>query len=191
MADEYTSGDYRYWHLSVPSPELTTAIDDGWFSVRGRILDLGCGAGTEVGFLAGLGATAVGVDLSFEALRIATREQRSGRFARADVQRLPFASGSFDAALDRGCLHYLPPDARARYAAEVARVLRPGGRFLLRACLRAAGVRNDLDERVLRSIFAGWRVRSIVSDEIPTDSRVMDAIVTRLEQRGPQPSARG
>jgi hypothetical protein len=31
---------------------------------------------------------------------------------------------------------------------------------------------------------------SIVSDEIPTDSRVMDAIVARLEQRGPQSSAR-
>jgi hypothetical protein len=35
VADEYASGDYRYWHLSVPSPELTAAIDDGWLSVRG------------------------------------------------------------------------------------------------------------------------------------------------------------
>ena len=59
MADEYASGEYRYWHLSVPSPELTQAIEDGWFPTRGRVLDLGCGAGTEVGFLPGLGATSV------------------------------------------------------------------------------------------------------------------------------------
>ena len=45
MADEYASGEYRYWHLSVPSPELTQAIEDGWFPTRGRVLDLGCGNG--------------------------------------------------------------------------------------------------------------------------------------------------
>ena len=45
----------------------------------------------------------------------------------------------------------------------------------------AAGIRNDLDESVLRSVFVGWRVRSIVSHEIPTDDRMMQAIVARLE----------
>jgi SAM-dependent methyltransferase len=64
VADEYASGEYRYWHLSVPSPELTLAIEDGSFPTRGCVLDLGCGAGTEVGFLAGLGATSVGIDRS-------------------------------------------------------------------------------------------------------------------------------
>ena len=43
----------------MPSPELTQAIEHGWFPTRGRVLDLGCGAGTELGFLAGLGATSV------------------------------------------------------------------------------------------------------------------------------------
>ena len=172
MADEYASGEYRYWHLSVPSPELTQAIEDGWFPTRGRVLDLGCGAGTEVGFLGGLGATSVGIDLSIDALTIASGEHGSGRFVQADVGQLPFAAGSFDSALDRGCLHYLPRDAR---------VLRPGGRFLLRACLREAGIRNDLDESALRSVFVGWRVRSIVSEEIPTDDRMIQAMIARLE----------
>jgi hypothetical protein len=88
-----------------------------------------------------------------------------------------------------GCLHYLPRDARSRYATEVARVLHPGGRFLLRACLRAAGIRNDLDESALRSVFVGWRVRSIVSEEIPTDDRMMQAIVARLDTCS-EPSSR-
>ena len=38
-----------------------------------------------------------------------------------------------------------------------------------------------LDETALRSVFVGWRVRSIVSEEIPTDVRMMPAIVARLE----------
>jgi SAM-dependent methyltransferase len=89
VAGEYASGEYRYWHLSVPSPELTVAIEDGWFPTRGRVLDLGCGAGTEVGFLAGLGATSVGIDLSVDALTIAFAEHGSGRFVQADVTQLP------------------------------------------------------------------------------------------------------
>jgi predicted TPR repeat methyltransferase len=83
---------FTLWHLSVSSPELTQAIEDGWFPTRGRVLDLGCGAGTEVGFLAGLGATSVGIDLSVHALTIASGEHASGRFVQADVGRLPFAA---------------------------------------------------------------------------------------------------
>jgi len=44
-----------------------------------------------------------------------------------------------------------------------------------------AGIRNDLDETALRSVFVGWRVRSIVTEEIPTDDQMMQAIVARLE----------
>jgi len=38
VADEYASGEYRYWHLSVPSPEFTVAIEDGSFPTRGRMM---------------------------------------------------------------------------------------------------------------------------------------------------------
>ncbi len=50
----------------------------------------------------------------------------SPAFARADVCRLPFHGDCFDAALDRGCFHYLVPQDRLRYADELRRVLRPG-----------------------------------------------------------------
>lgn len=56
-------------------------------------------------------------------------------FVRGDVLALPFAAGVFDVALDRGCFHYLSPARWPDYAAEAQRVLRPGGRMLLRACL--------------------------------------------------------
>jgi predicted TPR repeat methyltransferase len=71
VADEYASGEYRYWHLSVPSPELTQAIEDGWFPTRGRVLDLGCGAGTEGRLPCWARRHVRGIDLSVHALTIA------------------------------------------------------------------------------------------------------------------------
>jgi hypothetical protein len=44
-----------------------------------------------------------------------------------------------------------------RYEEEAHRVLRAGGRLLLRACLHSAGIRNDIDEELLHRVFARWR----------------------------------
>jgi len=102
-------------------------------------------------------------------------------FVQADVLELPFAQASFDVVLDRGCLHYLRAADRPRYAAEVWRVLCPGGRFLLRLPVRPR-VRNDLSESLLRQMFAGWRIVSLKQAQIPSDTRQMVALVARLQR---------
>jgi SAM-dependent methyltransferase len=180
LDDEYTSGEYHYWHLSVPSPELESAIERGWIPRHGRVLDVGCGAGTEVGYLVRCGADAVGVDLSMAALRIASRTVPNGRLIQADVLHLPFSSASFDAAIDRGCFHYLDARDRPRYVAELARIVRPGGRFLLRASLRSHGVRNGIDENRIRRVFEGWPIALMEREAIPTDERTLDALVVHM-----------
>jgi hypothetical protein len=60
------------------------------------------------------------------------------------------------------------------------RVLRPGGRLLLRASLMAAGVRNDIDEQVIRPVFAGWRVGHLERTRIPSDTRLLDVLLVLL-----------
>jgi len=99
---------------------------------------------------------------------------------RADVRQLPFRRHCFDAAIDRGCFHYPGPDDRPAYAAELLRVLRPGGKLLLRASLRAAGVRNDMDEEVIGRTFAAWRIEHMERTEVPSDTRMLEVIVARL-----------
>ena len=47
------------------------------------------------------------------------------------MSRLDDLSGPFDFALDLGCFHSLEPRQRSRYAATVARVLRPGSTFMM------------------------------------------------------------
>ncbi len=190
MADPYDSGVHEWWHLSSPSPELLGALGDGWLSGSGRVLDLGCGLGSEIAHLAAMGVAAFGVDLSLLALKRAGELNTGLRLVRADVLRLPFSDGSFDALLDRGCFHYLSAVDRPAYAREAARVLGPGGRLLLRACLKAAGVRNDIDVEVLRRTFAQWRFRDVFQATVPSDTRPMAALVARLKLSAPGPLTR-
>jgi SAM-dependent methyltransferase len=180
-ADHYGNGTYQWWHLSTASPELVAALADGWLTGTGRVLDLGCGLGTEAGYLASIGWLAVGIDLSMVALARAAGLHADTRFLCADLRWLPFRRGFFDAALDRGCFHYLQPGDRPRYAAEARRVLRPGGKLLLRASLRAAGVRNDIDEAVISDAFTGWQIAGMERAAVPSDTRQLEVLVVRLQ----------
>jgi SAM-dependent methyltransferase len=96
------------------------------------------------------------------------------------VLRLPLPTARADLLLDRGCFHYLEAKDRDRYAAEGRRVLRPGGRLLLRACRSAAGVANDIDQALIEHVFAGWHLDQVGVRDIPSDTRHMPALVARL-----------
>jgi SAM-dependent methyltransferase len=184
MTDHYANETCRWWHLSGPSPELISALDEGWLPPSGRALDIGCGLGSEVGYLASAGWQVVGIDVSEVAIARAAAGHRDASFARADVRRLPFGRHCFDAALDRGCFHYLPPDDRPVYADELRRVLKPGGKLLLRPSLRTAGVRNDMNEAVIGAAFARWRIEHMERAAVPSDTRMLEVIIARLSVIG-------
>ncbi|MGH7642102.1 MAG: class I SAM-dependent methyltransferase [Candidatus Dormibacteria bacterium] len=183
MADPYLDGSCVWWHLSEGSPELQGALADGWLPASGRALDVGCGLGSEAGWLAGRGYSVVGIDLSETACVQAQHRFPGALFFPADMRRLPFLDQTFEVALDRGCFHYLAATDRFRYERELSRVLKPGGRLLLRASLRSAGLRNDISEGVIRSTFSGWTIRSLDERQVPSDTRMLDVLVVRLERR--------
>ncbi len=142
------------WDTGVVPPEVVELAEGGGLP-PGRALDLGCGTGTSSLYLARHGWEVVGVDFSFLAVlrarRRARRERLPVRFYRADVTRLPFLREPFDLVLDIGCLHGLPPEDRERYAAEVHRLARPGGLYLLYAFLpRPERRRGIAPDEVLR-----------------------------------------
>jgi SAM-dependent methyltransferase len=133
----YQRRDHRRmpWYSSKPSPWLVRATHDEYFLPASSILDVGCGTGTNVLWLARRGFRTFGVDISPTAIAIASRRAQRGKvmadFRVASADRLPFGRRSFDGALDAGCFHSLPFRLRAPYARELSRVLRPDARFLL------------------------------------------------------------
>jgi SAM-dependent methyltransferase len=89
-----------------------------------RVLDLGCGTGFTLTQLPS-GARRVGLDFSKAALAFARERAPSADLVRGSAYALPFASGSFDAALALDVLEHLGDDRAA--ARELHRVVAPGG----------------------------------------------------------------
>jgi ubiquinone/menaquinone biosynthesis C-methylase UbiE len=92
----------------------------------GRLLDVGCGGGAHAAELAEHGWSVTGVDVSVSQLELA--RARGVDVVAADAAELPFQQESFDAAVSMFTHTDISDFAAA--LREVARVLRPGGRFV-------------------------------------------------------------
>jgi SAM-dependent methyltransferase len=115
-------------------PDLPILIEAAGIEGSEEALDLGTAVGHTALALAPLVRRVVGVDLTAEMLteaaRLAARRQVGNLvLVRADVADLPFARASFDLVTSRYSAHHYPDPQEAMQ--EVARVLRPGGRFIL------------------------------------------------------------
>ncbi|WP_054813755.1 class I SAM-dependent methyltransferase [Nocardia arizonensis] len=109
-----------------------TIIRDAAIEADHRVLEIGCGTGqlTVRAHRAQPSAELVGSDPDPLALRRAERKARGMdniRFEQAYGQDLPYPDGSFDRVLSSMMFHHLGRDVKSAVAAEVFRVLRPGG----------------------------------------------------------------
>jgi SAM-dependent methyltransferase len=159
---EFFDDDYLRMFLPLLPDERTAAEVNGVVERLGlapgaRLLDLCCGHGRHAVPLARLGFGVTGLDRSRQLLERAAaaaagQGQRVG-LVEADMRRLPFADASFDAVLNLfHAFGYLEDEAEDELVlAEVARVLRPGGRFLQELANREALIRDWHDSRVLRN----------------------------------------
>ena len=98
-----------------------------------RVLDLACGAGRHLRPLDEAGYAAVGLDLSWPLLVEARGRQPNARLVRGDMRWLPFRSGAFDAVASffTSFGYFATPAEDLLVAAEIRRLLRPGGVFVL------------------------------------------------------------
>jgi SAM-dependent methyltransferase len=90
-------------------------------------LDMGCGIGATDAFVAGAFGDLHGVDIAKDAVARAAEANPTVTYTPYDGVRLPFDDGAFDLAFTINVLHHVPLGARAGFAAEMARVVRPGG----------------------------------------------------------------
>jgi len=130
-------------------------IDQAELAEGQRVLEIGCGTGNLTIRVkrAQPGTDVVGSDPDPLALKRAQRKVKrlTGiRFEQGYAQRLPYEDGEFDRVLSSMMLHHLDSDAKPAAAAEIFRVLRPGGRLYLVDMGGNMTARDGLAARLVR-----------------------------------------
>jgi SAM-dependent methyltransferase len=160
----------RAWaeDLDYPQPELSRVPDACVESFAGvanpfslgrvergeTVLDLGCGAGTDLliaAQMAGPAARVIGVDMTATMLRRAREGAEAMRLAcvelhEALIESLPVGDASVDVVISNGVID-LVPDKDAVFA-EIDRVLRPGGRLQIADVVIHTEVSEDARKRI-------------------------------------------
>lgn len=117
-----------------------------------RLVDLGCGPGATAAVAAARGHRVVALDRSVAAV-VEARSASGGGALAADGERLPLRSGSVDGAVAECVISALPDKEAA--VREVARVLRPGGSFVMADVAREGPLPEELDTFVAWLACAG------------------------------------
>ena len=180
--------DYRFDKLRY----LPDVVDFHGFRGR-RLLEIGCGIGTDLVRFARGGARVTGIDLAERSVDLARRNAglhgvSGGGLCVGDGEALPFPEGCFDAVYAHGVIQYAADPARL--VAEAHRVLRPGGKAIfmvynryswLSAMSKLTGVGLEhADAPVLRTasipeyrrLLGGFASARIVPERFPVPSRL-------------------
>jgi SAM-dependent methyltransferase len=173
---EFTDGvDPEYTEQILP------LIADG-LTGRARILDVGAGEGQVARHLALAGAWVVGVDPIRAQLEVAGVRAGGPRYLQARAERLPLADASLDGAV--ACLVFEHIDDLDGALAEVARVLVPGGRFLLllnHPLFQTPGS-GWIDDQIIEPPEQYWRIGPYLP-EAATVEEVQKGVFVRFVHR--------
>ena len=132
------SDPLRFYYKPLIGRVFRARIDLGLALLEGRyrrILEIGYGSGLLIPTLSALADEVHGVDIEPEPPGLRATLQKLGAsvcdLKQSDVQRLPYADAHFDAVVAFSILEHLKAHELGRALQEVARVLAPGGIFLV------------------------------------------------------------
>ena len=157
-----------------------------------RVLDVGCGAGTDLARFAKGGAIVTGVDISSSAIALAkqnfAQQGLQGDLREADGEHLPFDDNTFDFVFAHGVVQYTAHDQAL--VDECRRVLKPGGAAMFQVYNRIswlhalsqvmkvplehedAPVLKRYSAAEFRRLLTGFRDVRIVEERFPVKSRL-------------------
>jgi ubiquinone/menaquinone biosynthesis C-methylase UbiE len=128
------------------------------------VIDVGCGNGDSVRWLAAQGARATGLDCP-EMLARAASPAAGETYVSGVAQSLPFADACADLILYQASFHHVPPGEMERALGECRRVLKVGGRAVFVEPVYRAGAYTELTR--------------LVEDESEVQKKAYEAIVSQ------------
>lgn len=155
------------WDTDEPPKELVELVEGGHVQPC-RVLDVGCGTGSYLIYLASKGFETIGVDISSVAIRKArtkaTKRNADCRFYTVnflDVNALSTVTKEpFDLVMDHGCLHSIKKKDRGRYIPSIRHVTHFGSLFVLWAFhqdspnIKLLGGLGSVDPMEVRQLFS-------------------------------------
>lgn len=160
--DAYKSGTAP-WVIGEPQKAVVDLERAGL--IRGRVLDVGCGAGEHTILLTKLGYDVLGVDYAPSAVEQARRNAEAkgveARFEVADAMDL--GNARYDTIVDSALFHIFDATDRPRYVRSLHAACRPGGLVhVLALSDRGRGFGPQVSESDIRDAFGdGWVLESL------------------------------
>ena len=180
------------WDIGAPQPDLAGLAQGA--TLKGRVLDVGCGTGEHALLAAERGFEAIGIDTSPKAIAIA-RDKASARglavrFLVGNALDLGALGEQFDTVIDSGLFHVFDDEQRTRYVGSLRAATALGGHLLL-LCFSDRmpgefGPRRVSKQELYLSFADGWRVDSIDEARMivtfaPDGAFAWRAVMTRVK----------
>ncbi len=179
---------YGYYTSNKKFYSVVKSSDDFYYdwlrrhATGKRVLDFGCGGGYAATELARFAEHVTGVDISSEAIRLASEYSRSQglesrtTFLVMDAENLTFEPGSFDVVCVRGVLHHMELDIAL---AQIRKVLTPDGKAIFLEALANNPIIHAYRRRTPH-LRTAWEVDHILRYE---DAERMRKYFTKVEVR--------
>lgn len=126
---------FHEWTAGTANPELVNLVYENKIKPNSKILEIGCGLGTESVFLAIRGMDVTAIDIAESALSTAKKfsdaYEVNVNWKVADILSVQLDE-KYDVITDQGCFHHLTDDERAKYVKQISKFLKDDGMFILR-----------------------------------------------------------
>jgi SAM-dependent methyltransferase len=166
-------------------PWLKAAIDVFADTVKGPVLDVGCGPGTVTAYLAERGVDVAGVDLSPRMIEHARRLHPDCTFSVASATELQLAEASYGGILGWWSLFNLPRDVLPDVLAAFATALVPGGQLIIATHVGDEDVRRTEAYGGVPVSWTTYRWRPERLAELVEEAGLRPTAELRLPAHGP------